>query len=334
LTGLERIRRSVRFEPTDRVPVAPLLGAHAVALAGLPHERACQEATAQAEALLQAVETYQPDAIFTLMDLSAEPEALGAGAEMRPGQPPIITHHLHRDQLDTGTLEERILTARVPVFVETVSRLRDALGDSTFVGALVCGPLTAGSNAVGIEAFSRMLRRERDLVARLLTRLAAACIRLVRQHAQAGAHGVMLLEPVATSVILGPPDLEALLLPRLQEIARAAHESGLLSMLHVCGDCCSSLPLLADSGADVLSLDAPVDLPAARQIVSGKTALMGNLDVRHLLPHDTPDAVYQQARALVSEVDGTGGFILSTGCEIPPETPRENVARFMAAAQT
>ncbi len=323
----------MRFEPTDRVPVAPLLGAHAVALAGIPHERACQDPSAQADALLLAVEAYQPDAIFTLMDLSAEPEALGAAADMRPGQPPVIVRHLTPQQLDTEALEERILTARVPVFIETVSRLRDALDDSILIGALICGPLTAAANAIGIEAWGRMLRRDRDLAARLLARLTAACTSLLQRHAQAGAHAVMLLEPVATSVILGPPDLEALLLPRLQEIARAAHDSGLLSMLHVCGDCRPSLSLLADSRADVLSLDAPVDLPAARHIVSGKTALMGNLDVRHLLPHDTPDAVYQRARALVFEMDSTGGFVLSTGCEIPPETPRENVAHFMAAAQ-
>ena len=334
MTGLERIRRSVRFQPTDRVPVAPLLGAHAVALAGIPHERACQDAAAQAEALLQAVQTYRPDAIFTLMDLSAEPEALGAQAEMRPGHPPVITRHLDPHQLRAGALEERILTARVSVFLDTVARLRETLGDSLLVGALVCGPLTAAANAVGIETLSRMLRRERDLVADLLTRLAAACIRLVRRHAEAGAHGVMLLEPVATSAILGPPDLEALLLPRLQEIARAARESGLLSMLHVCGDCRASLSLLADSGAHVLSLDAPVALPAARQIVCGKTALMGNLDVRHLLPHGTPEAVRRQTQSLVAQMGGAGGFILSTGCEIPPETPSENVAHFMAAAQT
>ena len=72
------MRRAICFRQTDRVPVAPLLGAHAVAIAGLPYDVAAADPAAQADALLNAVELYRPDAVFTLMDLSAEPEALGA----------------------------------------------------------------------------------------------------------------------------------------------------------------------------------------------------------------------------------------------------------------
>jgi len=333
MTGLERIRRAVRFEPTDRVPVVPLLGAHAATLAGIPHQRACRDPAAQAEALLAAVHAYRPDAIFTLMDLTAEPEALGAAVEVRPGQPPVVTGYLPREALDTDALERRILTARVPVFVETVSRLRKSLGDSVLVGALICGPLTAAANALGIETLSRMLRRDRDLLSRLLDRLGAAVTALLQRHADAGAHAVMLLEPVATTAILGRRDLEALLLPSLRDINRAAREAAVLSMLHICGDCRASLSLLGDSGADVLSLDSPVDLPAAKDAIGRSAALMGNLDVRRLLPCGSPASVYDSARDLVSAMGRSGGFILGTGCELPADTPRENVARLLAAAR-
>ncbi len=323
----------MHFQATDRVPVAPMLGAHAVALADIPHERACREPAAQAEALLLAVETYRPDAIFTLMDLSAEPEALGAHVEARDGERLVVTRHLSRERLDTEGLEERILTARVPVFVETVSRLRDALHDTLLIGALICGPLTAAANAIGIEALARMLRRERDVVAQLLGRLSSSCSLLARRHAEAGAHAVVVLEPVATSTILSPQDLEALLLPQLQQITRTAHEAGLLSALHVCGNCERSIPLLARSGAQILSLDASVDLPAARQAVAGSVALMGNLDVRHLLPHGSARDVREQARALTSAMGSGGGFILSTGCEVPEGTPRENISHLFPPAR-
>lgn len=333
MTGLERIRRALEFEKTHRVPVAPLLGAAAVAQAGVPHQRACRNAEVQAGALLQAVERYRPDGIFTLMDLSAEPEALGAGVEMKADQPPVISRVLSPDQLGGAALVQRILTGRVPAFVQTVRRLRAALGDSVLVGALLCGPLTALSNAIGVADLSRMLRRDCDTISDLLERLARACSTLVAAHADAGAHAVVVLEPLATSAILGPPDLEALVLAHLRTVTTAARRAGALSILHVCGDCRRSLRLLADAGADALSLDSAVDLPAARVVTGRRVALMGNLDVRRLLPHGTPEAVESAARELVASMGEEGGFVLSTGCELPAQTPPWSIAALMNAAR-
>jgi len=331
MTGLERIRRAVLFERVDHTPVAPLLGAHAAALAGLGHDRACRDAGVQAEALLHAVEAYEPDAIFTLMDLSAEPEALGAGVASEEGQPPVVVRHLTREDLETERLEQRILTSRVPVFIETVSRLRAALGDSVCIGALISGPLTATANAVGIADLARMLRRDREGITGLLDRLTDACVALQKSHAEAGAHAVVILEPVATTAILGPADLEALLLPRLQAVTEAARRLGLISILHVCGDCRRSLPLLARAGAHALSLDSPVEMTSAREIVGTRSALMGNLDVLRLLPYGRPEEVRRAVRDLIAPMQR--GFILSSGCELPEQTPRANVAEMIAAAR-
>jgi uroporphyrinogen decarboxylase len=333
VTGLDRMRRAIRFEHTDRVPVAPLLGAHAMALAGLPYDVASADPAAQARALLNAVELYRPDAVFTLMDLSAEPEALGAQVTASADRTPVVTRHLSPEEVVAGHLEEVILSARVPAFVETVRRLRTALGDTAMVGALVSGPLTAAANAVGIEALARMMRRQREIVADMLDRLTRACMALVSNQLEAGAHGVMVLEPCATSHMLGPRDLETLLLPRLRAISRQIRDADAIAMLHVCGDCQVSLPLLAHSGFSVLSLDSPVDLLAARRETRTRVALMGNLDVRHLLPRGTPTTVSHAAGALVRAMGSNGGFILSTGCEIPPETPRANMAELMRAGQ-
>ena len=334
MTGMERMRRAIRFEPTDRVPVAPLLGAHAVALAGITYEAASADPTAQTHALLRAVERYRPDAIFTLMDLSAEPEAWGAEVTASATRSRIVTRHLSSGALLTGGLESVILTARVPTFVDTVRRLRAALGDTVIVGALISGPLTAAANAVGIETIARMLRRQRETLSDMLERLTKACMALASAHLEAGAHGVMVLEPCATSGILGPDDLSSLLLARLQAVAEHIRRHDGIGLLHICGDCRASLPGLANSRFDVLSLDAPVDLMRAREVVGHRIALMGNLDVRHLLPRGAPQSVHEAAMFLARELGSGGGFILSGGCELPPATPTENVRQMVQARVT
>ena len=332
MSGLERMRGSICFEPTNRVPVAPLLGAHAVALAGITYEAASADPTAQAHALLRAVEMYRPDAIFTLMDLSAEPEALGAEVTASATPSRIVTRHLAPEALLTGDLERVILTARVPIFVETVRLLRAALGDTVMVGALLSGPLTAAANAVGIETIARMLRRERETVAEILERLTKACIAVAARHLEAGAHGVVVLEPCATSSILGPADLRALLSTHLRSLADYLRSNGAISVLHVCGDCRASLRVLADTGFGALSLDALVDLPQAREVIGQSAALMGNLDVRQLLPRGGAESVRDAAAALVAKLGRAGGFILSGGCELPADVPTCNVLQMVEAS--
>lgn len=330
---LERLRKALRFEPTDHIPVAPLLGAHAVAQAGLSYEAASADPQEQAKALLQAVEVYQPDAVFTLMDLSAEPEALGAGVGVSASGVRVVTRHLAPEALLTDDLERVILTARVPVFVETVRLLRTALGDTVMVGALISGPLTAAANAVGIETVVRMLRRRRGALAEMLTRLTEACFAVAAQHIEAGAHGLAFLEPCATSSLLGPEDFRELLLPHLQGLADYLRVEQTISILHVCGDCRASLPLLAESGFDALSLDAPVDFPKARRRLGRRVALMGNVEAHQLLRAGSTEIVLSSASALVREMGREGGLILSGGCELSEDTPRENVAALIAAAR-
>ena len=327
------MRRAICFRQTDRVPVAPLLGAHAVAIAGLPYDVAAADPAAQADALLNAVELYRPDAVFTLMDLSAEPEALGAQVAVSADRIPVVTRHVSPEALLAVPLEEVVLTARVPAFVETVRRLRSALGNTVMVGALISGPLTAAANAVGIEVLGRMMRRQRGTVGHILDRLTRACRALVRAQLEAGAHGVMVLEPCATSNMLGPRDLQTLLLPRLRAVSRQIRDADAVAMLHVCGDCQMSLPLLARSGFSVLSLDSPVDLLAARHTVGTRASLMGNLDVRLLLPRAPAQAVYDEAVAIIESIGGGTSFILSGGCELPPETASDNVRALVEAAR-
>jgi uroporphyrinogen-III decarboxylase len=79
-------------------------------------------------------------------------------------------------------------------------------------------------------------------------------------------------------------------------------------------------------------LDAPVDLAQAREIVGHHIALMGNLDVRHLLPRGTPESVQDAAVLLAREMGLGGGYILSGGCELPADAPTCNVLRMVEAA--
>jgi len=49
---------------------------------------------------------------------------------------------------------------------------------------------------------------------------------------------------------------------------------------------------------------------------------------------DGPDDIEREATRLLRLFDGRGGFILSSGCEIPPDAREANVAALVRAAVT
>ena len=92
------------------------------------------------------------------------------------------------------------------------------------------------------------------------------------------------------------------------------------------------LDLLAQTGANVLSVDWRMDLAALQQRFGRRIALQGNVDPCVLLvfaARRSRDSVQQALR----QTNGRG-HILNLGHGILPETPVENALAFIRAGQS
>jgi len=83
------------------------------------------------------------------------------------------------------------------------------------------------------------------------------------------------------------------------------------------------------TGACALSLDSPVDLPAAASQVDPEVILIGNIDPVGVMVQQSPREVARAVRELLHSMARHSNFILSTGCDLPYETPHENIDAFM-----
>lgn len=78
-----------------------------------------------------------------------------------------------------------------------------------------------------------------------------------------------------------------------------------------------------DSGMDVISFDAKIDLSKAREQIPKHIALQGNLDAHFLLGPKA--ALVNEVDRILNSMQGENGFIFNLGHGILPETPEENV---------
>ena len=105
-----------------------------------------------------------------------------------------------------------------------------------------------------------------------------------------------------------------------------------LIMLHICGNTKRLIERMVTVGADILSLDVEVDLAEAKSIVNGRAVISGNVATGSLVFRDA-DAIYDEACRCIEKAAAGGRYTLSSSCEIPIETPPENIDAMVRAAK-
>jgi uroporphyrinogen-III decarboxylase len=88
---------------------------------------------------------------------------------------------------------------------------------------------------------------------------------------------------------------------------------------------------LAGLGIDIFHFGGPVG--PLKTALGGEMTLMGNLDPVGLLLSSTPEEVFEEAGRVLEKGQVGGRFLLSSGGGLAPETPFENVAAMVKAAE-
>ena len=98
---------------------------------------------------------------------------------------------------------------------------------------------------------------------------------------------------------------------------------GALVRLHICGNTTPILDGMGRLGCDIVDLDFPVPLAEARRVMGEKQVLLGNLDPVAALKDSTPGVIHTAITQC--HHDAAIRYIVSAGCEVPRDTPAENL---------
>jgi uroporphyrinogen-III decarboxylase len=103
---------------------------------------------------------------------------------------------------------------------------------------------------------------------------------------------------------------------------------------HVCGDTLPIMPAIPSTGIDILSADHAISLKSAREGVGSTICLMGNVDPITVMWNGTPERIREESLRCIDEAGADGRFILSAGCEVPKDTPIQNIQALVMAAKS
>jgi len=336
MNGLERIRRLLKGEPVDRPAVLPIIHTGLAPLCGVALGEYFTRAEVMAQVVIDGSRRFGFDGVQLSLGVTGEAEALGAAVDQPPDAAPVLTEHLLASRPNLDRLRECDPTrgGRMPLFFEAVQCVMRAIGSEAFVLATLRGPLLAASQLRGVEQLLMDMLDEPEAVAEILDFTADVALRLGKALRTTGAHGLLLGEATCSPNFISPELYRKLVLPRHRRLVADLKAAGWAAVgLHICGN---TLPILEDvlsTGVDFMDIDYQVPADQALALARGRIVLRGNLDPSSVFRFGTPRQV-RSATAALRDATRNARWILSSGCDIPPGTPAENIHAFVNAART
>jgi uroporphyrinogen decarboxylase len=315
--------------------VVPLVGFPGINMTGCTIKLAQQNYGEHFRVMKAIAETYEPDIIFPLMDLAVEANALGRYTLFpQEESATVVRTEFSLEELTQIAQVNIAFDTRLIGYVETMKLMRIGLPDSVLKGAYVTGPYTLAALMMGADeaAMATVLRAdELHAVCEFTTERIQEYVRLL---IAAGAQVICVLEPSA--VMLGPEQFATFSAGYVRYIIESCKYAGVATIYHTCGNTMHLVDKMVEAGVHAISLDsqdAGVDLPAVAKRLSSDAVIMGNVNPTGTILKGKPQDVEEEVHDLLERMAAYPSFVLSTGCDLPQETPLENIHAFMRAGR-
>lgn len=315
-------------ENLGRTPVVPLLGHPGAPLTNTTLKANLTNAETHARSLKALEEAVNPDAMFFFMDLTVEAEGLGAEIEFPENVPPSVRFHPVSDEEKLFLMDAKTnLIGRMEIFVDTVRKAKELLGVPLCVYTI--GPFTLASQMLGVENTCMACAMNPKFVTKLVEKSTNVVVKYASALVEAGADVYCMLEPSAA--LISGRHFKKFSGPFCKEVFDATSKAW--SVLHICGKTRHLLKGMVATGAEALSLDADVDFPELAKECPKDVVLIGNTNPVITVMQRSPAEIREAVLNLRRSMKEYKNFVLSTGCDLPLETPIENVRKFVESGK-
>jgi uroporphyrinogen decarboxylase len=263
--------------------------------------------------------------------------AVGGKVKERPLGAPDLEAPLVKGTADeiVNTDVTLIENDRVIQNIREAARLvAKAIGDEVIVTVTSWGPFTLAGQMYGVEQMMKATLKKKDEVHKMMD----FATRLVKQFYKPLVEEkvipmLAIADPTGSGDLISNKVFREFSLPQLQPLIAWAKQHGAYTWLHICGNTTDKLESIAETGAACFSLDYKVNMSVAKEKIGGKITLAGNIDPVSILNQKGPEDVRAAAKACLEAASAGGGFILTSGCDLPPTIPIENIRAMLEMAQ-
>lgn len=260
-----------------------------------------------------------------IMDLTVEAEAFGASLHFADDEVPSVVGRLVSNLDEVKALEVPSLdAARVPEYLRANRLAAERIDKPVFAGCI--GPYSLAGRLFDMTEIMMGIYTEPETVNLLLEK----CTEFIRNYCMAlrecGVAGVIMAEPVAGLL----PNEECMQYSSVyvKRIVEAVQDDSFAVILHNCGNTGHCTQAMVATGAKAYHFGNKIDMLDALRECPADVLVMGNLDPVGIFRNATPQQTASATRDLLNRAAGYPNFVISSGCDTPPQVPFENIEAF------
>lgn len=307
----------------------PIMTHPGIELTGNTVRQAVTDGQVHADAICALNEKFPAAAVTAIMDLTVEAEAFGAQVLFSENEIPNITGRLVSDLESIQALQVPDLSAgRVQEYLKANRLTAERIKDKPIYGGCI-GPFSLAGRLFDMTELMMSIYLEPDTVTLLLEKCTEFILKYVKAMKETGISGVVMAEPAAG--LISNDDCNIYSTTYVKQIVDAVQDDSFIVILHNCGNTGHCTDAMVKSGAKGLHFGNKADMVEALKECPSDILVMGNIDPVCIMQQASPEKVKEETLALLNATAAWDNFILSTGCDVPPHIPFDNIIAYYEA---
>ncbi|MFW6246046.1 MAG: uroporphyrinogen decarboxylase family protein [Tangfeifania sp.] len=322
ISGIEIIKKAFALEQVERIPWVPFVGVHGGFLTGVDAGSYLKSADEIVKGVGKSIDEYNPDGIPVVFDLQIEAEVLGCRLKWsETGPPAVISHPLAEGKQLSELKIPKATDGRIATCLEATKILRQKYPETALYG-LITGPFTLALHLAGTDIFM-MLYEAPEKVAEIMDFCTQVSVKMAEYYMNAGCDVIAVVDPMTSQI--DPETFKTFVSPYVSVVFQSIRKREKLSSFFVCGHAQQNIEAMCDCRPDNVSIDENIPLDYVKDIALKKgISFGGNMKLTVVLLMGTEDDAREEALDCM-DLGGKKGFILAPGCDLPMETPPENL---------
>jgi len=295
-----------------------------------------REAVTDGEIHFKAIQTlnerYPSAAATVIMDLTVEAEAFGAEIIFPEHEVPSVVGRLIADEAAIEDLQVPGLDkGRIGEYLKANRLAAEAITDRPVLAGCI-GPYSLAGRLYDMSEIMMLIYINPEAANQLLRKCTDFIIAYCQGLKDTGVAGIVIAEPAAG--LLSNEDCQQYSSIFVKEIVDAVQDEYFAIILHNCGNMGQCTQAMVYTGAAGYHFGNKIDMKEAMKEVPADAWGMGNLDPVGVFKQGIPESITKDTLQLLRDMEPYPNFVLSSGCDTPPEVPAENIDAFFEALKT
>jgi uroporphyrinogen decarboxylase len=264
-----------------------------------------------------------------VMALYVEAEAFGSEIKYSQNEIPTVAKrlidsfgtlvNLKMPEIGKGITYENLKAAKLAT---------ENITDRPVFGGII-GPYSLAGRLFDITEMMSAILSDPEGARKLLQ----ICTDFLKKYAlafkDAGCNGIIIAEPAAG--LLAEKECNEFSSSYIKQIVDQVQDENFLVILHNCGNTENLVKSMISTGSAGFHFGNAVNMLDILLQVPSDRLVFGNLDPVGVIKNGSPETIRIKTLELLNETASYKNFILSTGCDIPPDTKLENIDVMISA---